>query len=143
MCARLPPAVWRPMVDAYATPRFVCVDGMAGEAGDLVQGLAPGCLPARHWLALHCLRAAAAAAAPLASLREYVEDVVVTAMRAEAGDVVAAAWGEAVAFSGATGLVLNAAKSVRFANTPAGRFAKARRSGPSLRSAFHDLGTDQ
>lgn len=42
--ARLPLTVWRPMVDAYASPRFVCVGGMAGKAVDLVR-------PGAHTLA--------------------------------------------------------------------------------------------
>ena len=50
--AKLPPALWRPMLAAYALPRRVRADEVAGPECDPVCGLAPGCPAATDWLAL-------------------------------------------------------------------------------------------
>lgn len=44
----VPAAVWRPVLDAQAAPRFVVAYGMAGDAVAPVRGLAPGCQGATH-----------------------------------------------------------------------------------------------
>lgn len=77
--ACVPESVWRPLLKAYATPRFVAVDGMASAVVKPTCGLAPGLLmqPPTGWRCL-CTDSGAVAAALALRVRD-VDDMVMTA----------------------------------------------------------------
>ena len=52
IAAGLPRGIWSPMLQAYALPRLVRADGVAGPTKRPTCGLAPGCPGATDWLAL-------------------------------------------------------------------------------------------
>ena len=77
IAARLPEALWQPMLSAYELPRLVRADGLGGEALVPCCGLAPGCPAATDWLSLvmHCWVCRVRASSPALLVRTYVDDL--------------------------------------------------------------------
>ena len=143
--ARIPPAVWRPMLAAYRLPRLVRADGLGAPARSPSCGLAPGCPAATDWLALvmHCWTARIRERAPALLTRAYVDDL--SAFTTDEGSVadVGVAWEVTEQFGAAFCLRLNSTKSVRWATGATARAALADAPGPPVLASFKDLGVVQ
>ena len=143
--AGVPSEIWQPMLAAYRLPRLIRADGLAGPARSPCCGLAPGCPAATDWLALvmHYWTLRLREVAPALIERAYADDLsAFTGLRGTLADV-GTAWKVTVAFGRAFGLVLNQAKSVRYATAAADRAALARTPGPPVCTSFRDLGVAQ
>ena len=125
----IPSRLWQPMMDMYARPRALLLQGGIGQAIAPTHGLPPGCPCAVDWLTLvMCmLTRATVNLAPMVQSRPYVDDItsdvhlgrvhnpprvtIVTAMDQTARE-----------FGGGFGLVLHQRKCKR--SLPAKRFVK-------------------